>query len=72
MSNTTEIVKLTGSRGMMKKSISKMTSEEYKEQQLEANQEIRRTLFAKNMPLVHKKDGHVIAEYPNGTIEIIR
>ena len=31
MSNTTEIVKLTGSRGMMKKSISKMTSEEYKE-----------------------------------------
>ena len=33
---------------------------------------VRRTLFAKNMPLVHKKDGRVVAEYADGRIEIIR
>ncbi len=72
MEDTLEVVRLTGYRGTMTKVIAEMNPEEYKAWQIEAKKEVRRTLFAKNMPLVHKKDGHVVAEYPDGRIEIIR
>jgi hypothetical protein len=72
MEDTLEIVQLTGYRGTMTKNISEMTPEEYKVWQIEVNNEAKRTLFAKNMPLVRTQDGRVIAEYPDGRIEIIR
>ncbi|MDZ7934490.1 MAG: hypothetical protein U5M51_05900 [Emticicia sp.] len=72
MNDTFEVVRLTGYSGTMTKNISEMTSDEYKAWQIESNQKVRRTLFAKNMPMVHKKDGHVVAEYADGRIEIIR
>ena len=72
MDDTLEVVRLTGYSGTMTKVIAEMNPEEYKAWQIEANKEVRRTLFAKNMPLVHKKDGHVVAEYADGSIEIIR
>jgi hypothetical protein len=72
MEDTLEVVQLTGYRGTMTKNISEMTQEEYKAWQIEVNIEAKRTLFAKNMPLVRTQDGRVIAEYPDGRIEIIR
>lgn len=72
MEDTLDIVRLTGYKGTMKKDIAEMTPDEYKAWQFAANIEIKRFLFAKNMPLVHKKDGHVVAEYADGRIEIIR
>lgn len=72
MEDTLDIVRLTGYKGTMKKDIAEMTADEYKAWQFAANIEIKRSLFAKNMPLVHKKDGHVVAEYADGRIEIIR
>lgn len=72
MDDTFDVVKLTGYSGTMKKSIADMTTDEYRAWQIAANIEIKRSLFAKNMPLVHKKDGHVVAEYADGKIEIIR
>ncbi|MFN3490028.1 MAG: hypothetical protein ACK4YV_12885 [Emticicia sp.] len=71
MENTLDIVKLTGYSGTMTKIIAEMNPEEYKAWQIEANIEVRRTLFAKNMPLVHKHNGQIVAEYPDGKIEII-
>jgi hypothetical protein len=67
----TKIVRQTGYGGKMKKNIANMTSEEYKQWQIEINQDAKRTLFASNMPFVYKKDGKVIAEYPDGQIEIL-
>lgn len=72
MDDTLEVVRLTGYRGTMTKVIAEMNPEEYKAWQIEVNAKVKRTLFAKNMPLVHKKDGHVVAEYADGRIEIIR
>ncbi len=72
MEDTLEVVRLTGYRGTMTKIIAEMTPEEYKAWQIEAKIEVRRTLFAKNMPLVHRKNGRVVAEYADGRIEIIR
>jgi hypothetical protein len=72
MEDTLEVVQLTGYRGTMKKNISEMTPEEYKAWQIELNKNVRKTLFAKNMPLVRTQDGRVVAEYPDGRIEIIR
>jgi hypothetical protein len=56
----------------MTKNISEMTPEEYKAWQIEVNKEAKWILFAKNMPLVRTQDGLVVAEYPDGRIEIIR
>ena len=72
MEDTLEVVRLTGYRGTMTKNISEMTPAEYKEWQIELNKSVRKTLFAKNMPLVRTQDGRVVAEYPDGRIEIIR
>lgn len=72
MEDTLEVVRLTGYRGTMTKIIAEMTPEEYEAWQIDVNKQARDTLFAKNMPLVHKKDGRVVAEYADGRIEIIR
>ena len=72
MEDTLEVVRLTGYRGTMTKVIAEMNPEEYKAWQIEVNAKAKRTLFAKNMPLVHKQDGQIVAEYPDGRIEIIR
>ena len=66
------IVSLTGYRGEMTKPIIDMTFEERQVWEQEINQKIRKTLFAINMPFVHKIDGKVVAELADGTIEIIR
>ena len=66
------IVSLTGYRGEMTKPIIDMTLEERQVWEQEINQKIRKTLFAINMPFVHKIDGKVVAELADGTIEIIR
>ena len=66
------IVSLTGYRGEMTKPIIDMTLEERHVWEQEINQKIRKTLFAINMPFVHKIDGKVVAELADGTIEIIR
>ena len=66
------IVSLTGYRGEMTKPIIDMTLEERQVWEQEINQKIRKTLFAINMPFVHKIDGKVVAELADGTVEIIR
>jgi CRISPR/Cas system-associated protein Csx1 len=66
------IVSLTGYRGEMTKPIIDMNAEELKVWEKEINQKIRKNLFAKNMPFVHKIDGKIVAELADGTIEIIR
>ena len=66
------IVSLTGYKGEMTKPIIDMTFEERQVWEQEINQKIRKTLFAINMPFVHKIDGKVVAELADGTIEIIR
>jgi hypothetical protein len=66
------IVAFTGYRGEMTKNIIEMNADELQEWEKEINQKIRKTLFAINMPLVHKKDGKIVAELADGTIEIIR
>jgi hypothetical protein len=48
-----------------------MIPAEYELWQIEVNNEAKRTLFAKNMPLVRTQDGRVVAEYSDGRIEII-
>jgi hypothetical protein len=37
----------------------------------EINQKIRNYLFSINMPLVHRIEGKVVAEFADGRIEII-
>jgi Cft2 family RNA processing exonuclease len=66
------IVTFTGYRGEMTKNIIEMNADELQVWEKEINQKIRKTLFAINMPLVHKKDGKIVAELADGTIEIIR
>ena len=66
------IISLTGYRGEMTKPIIDMTYEERQTWKREINQKIRKTLFAINMPFVHKIDGKIVAELADGTIEIIR
>jgi hypothetical protein len=66
------IVAFTGYRGEMTKNVIEMSADELQEWEKEINQKIRKTLFAINMPLVHKKDGKIVAELADGTIEIIR
>jgi hypothetical protein len=66
------IVAFTGYRGEMTKNIIEMNADELQVWEKEINQKIRKTLFAINMPLVHKKDGKIVAELADGTIEIIR
>lgn len=72
MDETIDIIRQTGYKGTMKKSIADMTTDEYKAWQIQANIEIKSSLFAKNMPFVHKKEGRVVAEYADGKIEVIR
>lgn len=67
-----KVVRQTGYIGRMKKNIATMTPEEYKQWQFEVNKDAKQSLFALNMPFVYKKDGIVLAEYPDGKIEIIR
>jgi hypothetical protein len=59
-------------RGEMTKPIVDMTFEEREEWKKEVNKKIRTYLFSINMPLVHKIDGKVVAEFADGRIEIIR
>jgi hypothetical protein len=66
------IVSLTGYRGEMTKPIIDMDAEELQVWEREINQKIRKNLFAKNMPFVHKIDGKIVAELADGTIQIIR
>jgi hypothetical protein len=59
-------------RGEMTKPIISMTLEERQLWKEEINQKIRTYLFSINMPLVHKIDGNIVAEFADGRIEIIR
>jgi hypothetical protein len=66
------IVAFTGYRGEMTKNVLEMNFAERQEWKKEINQKIRTYLFSINMPLVHKIDGKVVAEFADGRIEIIR
>jgi hypothetical protein len=66
------IVAFTGYRGEMTKNVLEMDFAERQEWKKEINQKIRTYLFSINMPLVHKIDGKVVAEFADGRIEIIR
>jgi hypothetical protein len=66
------IVAFTGYRGEMTKNVLEMNFAERQEWKKEINQKIRTYLFSINMPLVHKIDGNVVAEFADGRIEIIR
>jgi hypothetical protein len=66
------IIALTGYRGEMTKNVLEMNFAELQEWKKEINQKIRTYLFSINMPLVHKIDGNIVAEYADGRIEIIR
>jgi hypothetical protein len=66
------IVAFTGYRGEMTKNVLEMNFAERQEWKKEINQKIRTYLFSINMPLVHKIEGKVVAEFADGRIEIIR
>lgn len=66
------IVAFTGYRGEMTKNVLEMNLAERQEWKKEINQKIRTYLFSINMPLVHRIDGKVVAEFADGRIEIIR
>ena len=68
----TNIVAFTGYRGEMIKNVLEMNSVERQAWKKEINQKIRTYLFSIDMPLVHKIDGQVVAEFSDGRIEVIR
>jgi hypothetical protein len=59
-------------QGQLNKSIAQMTLKEQKEHYKFAEIRAREYLFSIGQPLVHQKDGHVVAEYSNGKIVIIK
>lgn len=68
----TNIVAFTGYRGEMTKNVLEMDFTERQAWKKEVNQKIRTYLFSINMPLVHKIEGKVVAEFADGRIETIR
>lgn len=59
-------------QGQLNKSIAQMTLKEQKEHYKSAEIRTREYLFSIGQPLVHQKDGHVVAEYSDGKIVIIK
>jgi hypothetical protein len=59
-------------QGTMTKRIIDMTPSEREAYYQNAAIKVRERLFSIGQPLVHEKNGQVIAEYANGKIEIIR
>lgn len=59
-------------RGRLEKSIAQMTHNERVEHYKIAAIRTREFLFSIGQPLVHQKDGHLVAEYADGKITIIR
>lgn len=58
--------------GRMTKDLRRMTMEERDQWQKEAAIRAKDYLFSIGQPLVYKRDGHVIAEYKDGRVEIVR
>jgi hypothetical protein len=58
--------------GRMTKDPRRMTKEERDQWQIEAARRAKDYLFSIGQPLVYKRDGHVIAEYNDGRVEIVR
>lgn len=59
-------------QGQLKKSITQMTLKEQKEYYISAEIRTREYLFSIGQPVVHQKDGHIVAEYSDGKIMIIK
>ena len=58
--------------GTLQKPIYEMSADEKSIFYKEMNIETRRYLFSIGQPLVYKKDNKVVAEYADGTINIVR
>ena len=58
--------------GTLQKPIYEMSADEKSTFYKEMNIETRRYLFSIGQPLVYKKDNKVVAEYADGTINIVR
>jgi len=58
--------------GKMTKRPAEMSAEELKRWQEEGEKEIREYLFSINQPLVYYKDGIMVMEEKDGTIEVIQ
>jgi len=58
-------------KGTMTKSPFEMTPEELKIWKEECKVEARAYLFSIGQPLVYGKDGHLVAEFADGRIEIL-
>jgi hypothetical protein len=59
-------------KGAMVKPPWTMTESEIKEWQVQIQADAREYLFSIGQPLVYEKDGHMVAEYSDGRITIIR
>ena len=60
------------STGTLQKPIYEMSADEKSTFYKEMNIETRRYLFSIGQPMVYKKGTHVVAEYADGTINIVR
>jgi hypothetical protein len=65
-------IKIATYRGRLMKSISEMTQIEREKHYQEATIRTRSYLFSIGQPLIHQKDGHLVAEYSDGKIIVIR
>ena len=59
-------------RGRLEKSIAQMTQSEREEHYKVSANRTREFLFSIGQPLVHQKNGYLVAEYADGKITIIR
>jgi hypothetical protein len=58
--------------GTMTKRPTEMSEEELKNWQKQGEKEVREYLFSINQPLVYYKDGVLVAERKDGSIELLR
>ena len=66
------ILEIATYQGKLNKSIAQMTLKEQKEHYKSAEIRTREYLFSIGQPLVHQKDGYIVAEYPDGEIMIVK
>ncbi len=59
-------------KGKMVKAPWTMTASEKQQWELRRQTETREYLFSIGQPLVYKKNGHMIAEYGDGSVKVIR